>query len=99
MGFAPVSVCFDIGDGSLLGSFVEKDHKNIFEFSANNDNDPWSAAFPHKIWLNHDETFRYGTVKKTVAYVVIDEDDFGKPVIEKWKIKDHRTYDRSTLRL
>jgi hypothetical protein len=31
-------------------------------------------------------------VKKTVAYIVIDEDDCGKPVIEKWQLKKNIQY-------
>jgi hypothetical protein len=31
-------------------------------------------------------------VKKTVAYVCVDEDEFGLPVVEKWHIKRHRQY-------
>jgi hypothetical protein len=38
--------------------------------------------------------YRYGIVKKTVAYVSVDEDEFGLPVIEKWNIKRHRTYSK-----
>jgi hypothetical protein len=34
-------------------------------------------------------------VKKTVAYIVVDEDEFGLPVIEKWNIKRHRNYFKS----
>jgi len=30
--------------------------------------------------------------KKTVAYVVIDEDDCGEPVIEKWHLKKNTQY-------
>jgi hypothetical protein len=34
----------------------------------------------------------YALVKKTVAYIVVDEDDTGRAVIEKWRIKGHRVY-------
>jgi len=36
--------------------------------------------------------YRYALVKKTVAYVCVDEDDYGQPVVEKWHIKRHREY-------
>ena len=29
---------------------------------------------------------------KTRAYIVTDEDEYGKPVVEKWYIKNHRDY-------
>ena len=33
-------------------------------------------------------------VLKTVAYILLDEDEYGEPVIEKWKIKKHNVYNR-----
>jgi hypothetical protein len=39
-----------------------------------------------------DGTKRTATVKKTVAYVAVDEDEFGNPVVEKWQIKRHVVY-------
>jgi hypothetical protein len=40
----------------------------------------------------NDSGWRYALVKKTVAYIVVDEDDTGRAVIEKWQIKGHRVY-------
>lgn len=40
----------------------------------------------------NDSGWRYALVKKTVAYIVVDEDDSGRAVIEKWSIKGHRFY-------
>ena len=34
-----------------------------------------------------DGSVRFANVKKTVAYICIGEDECGKPIIEKWKIK------------
>jgi hypothetical protein len=31
-------------------------------------------------------------VKKTVAYVAVDEDEFGLPVLEKWQLKKNKSY-------
>lgn len=39
------------------------------------------------IELKETDTQRYATVKKTVAYVVVDENPDGSPVVEKWPIK------------
>ena len=47
----------------------------------------WYSDFQHKILLSNTGEFRYGTVYKTVAHVCVDEDEYGNPVIEKWKIK------------
>jgi hypothetical protein len=35
--------------------------------------------------------YRYATVKKTVAYIVVDEDENG-PVVEKWFLKKNNKY-------
>lgn len=99
MAFAPNSV-YD--DGSIIGRFNEKVYDHLFEFSDNADMGEFSMyGYPHKIWVTSpwkmDHGFRYGLVKKTVAYVVVDEDEFGNPVVEKWKIKDLRIYDNKSL--
>jgi hypothetical protein len=75
-----------------IGAFVEKEVGNHFEFSLN-DCDTW-CNFPHKIWVGDvvGQGYRYGTVKKTVAYIAVDEDEFGLPVVEKWAIKNYREY-------
>jgi hypothetical protein len=39
-----------------------------------------------------DGTYRYAAILKTVAYVVVDENEYGCPVIEKWQIKQHKVY-------
>jgi len=38
---------------------------------------------------------RYGKVLKTVAYIAIDEDEYGNPVVEKWDIKKYRKYSKT----
>lgn len=75
-----------------IGAFVEKEVGNHFEFSLN-DRDTW-CDFPHKIWVGDvvGQGYRYGTVKKTVAYIAVDEDENGLPVVEKWSIKNYREY-------
>ena len=76
-----------------VGSFVEKSAGNVFEYSLN-DEDFNQPDFPHKIWVGDHigNPFRYAKVMKTRAYIVTDEDDYGKPVVEKWYIKNHREY-------
>ncbi len=75
-----------------IGAFVEKEMGNHFEFSLN-DRDTW-CDYPHKIWVGDvvGQGYRYGTVKKTVAYIAVDEDENGLPVVEKWSIKNYREY-------
>ena len=78
-----------------IGCFDEKEYGNPFEYSNNDDPYSWCEDFPHKIWVGdvvNGNGYRYGIVKKTVAYVSVDEDEYGQPVIEKWHIKRHRKY-------
>jgi hypothetical protein len=96
MAFADDSVYFNVGDGSILGCFREKDYGQLFEFSSNADDNDLAKDYPHKIWVcvpwsGIDQGFRYGNVKKTVVYIVTGEDENG-PIVEKWKIKNHRFY-------
>lgn len=94
MAFASNTTYFDVGDGSIIGSFVEKECGGFFEFSLDND---WTYEhYPHKVWVTTpvegiDSGFRYALVKKTVCYILVDVDENG-PVLERWYIKDYRTY-------
>jgi len=69
-----------------------------FAYEANNPADSWLPVvnYPHRVWVScnpiNDSGWRYANVKKTVAYIVVDEDDHGQPVIEKWSIKNHRNF-------
>ena len=78
-----------------IGVFVEKEVGNSFEYSNNDDPFNFCEDVTHKIWVGglvNDQGYRYGIVKKTVAYVCVDEDEFGLPVLEKWYIKNHKQY-------
>ena len=80
-----------------IGAFRERDTDNYFEFSANDEPMSFCEDFPHKVWVGGRGVcgmtgWRYANVKKTVAYIVVDEDEYGLPVVEKWYIKNHRTY-------
>ena len=99
MAYAPDSVGFTYGDGSILGQFQEKDVKSYFEYSVNHEamTDEWD--FPHLTWVSHDAVgqwnARYGKVLKTVCYIAVDENDDGTPMVEKWNITKHRTYTKN----
>jgi len=82
-----------------IGVFVEKDTGNYFEYSVNDEpySNPLSEDFPHKVWVGGGGVagmtgWRYANVKKTVAVIVVDEDEYGLPVTEKWYIKGHKEY-------
>lgn len=73
-----------------IGEFVEVDHGCNFTYRGITDNDYNPYKLPHMVDVL--DGIRFATVKKTVAYVCVDEDAQGKPVMEKWVIKKHRIY-------
>ena len=94
MSFAPLNTCFaPAGDGSILGSFVNKDFNTFFEFStAQEDEQVFGPRFNVKVWLLDGTQFRLAEVKKTVAFVVVDEAADGSVVVEKWNLKQRRDF-------
>lgn len=92
MSLAP----YELMDGTV-GSFLEKDYGNYFEFSNNTEEMTTSWLFPHIVWVTTpkegiDSGWRYARVLKTVAYIAVDEDAHGQPIIEKWNIKQHKEF-------
>ena len=89
------------------GRFQEKEFGALFEYA---ELDQSHASFEHdkSIGATHlvyvgpwcspqpgiDRGTRAAIVKKTVAYVAIDEDESGAPVWEKWPIVKHCQYKR-----
>ena len=80
-----------------IGCFTEREAGNYFEYSLNTDSMVFCEDFPHKIWVGDQlgSPYRYGIVKKTVAYVAVDEDEFGLPVLERWELRKNTTYSGS----
>jgi hypothetical protein len=80
-----------------IGCFTEKEVGNYFEYSENPEMkegcEVW-CCYPHVVWVGSvgDQGYRYANVKKTVAYIVTDEDEYGNPVIEKWSLKKNVRY-------
>ena len=89
MAFAAETTYFDRGDGSILGSFTEKEYGKHFEFSTNNE--PEYPEYPHKVWVTTpwkmDSGWRFAKVMKTRAYVLTNDD-----VVEKWYHKKYTEY-------
>ena len=77
-----------------IGAFKEKSVGHTFEFSENTDEN--RSEYPHLIWVGDTIgwPYRYGEVKKTVAYVVTDEDERGD-FVEKWMLKKCWRYDNA----
>lgn len=77
----------DIDIKTVCGEF--DNGRARFEYRANTRTDLWGITteeFPHEIAMS-DGSFRFARVLKTVVYVIVDEDEYGRPVTEKWDIK------------
>jgi len=81
-----------------IGVFVEKDTGNYFEYSVNDC--PYFEGnreyYPHIVWVGDQQIggqqgYRYANVKKTVCYIITDEDENG-PVLERWFLKKNTAY-------
>lgn len=107
MAFAPLNTYKDCGDGSILGSFREKEFGKLFEFSANPEltlappaHGGRNMEFPHLVWVTTpvegiDCGYRKAKVGKTVVHIITDEDEYGRAVVEKWDIKNFVKYAES----
>jgi hypothetical protein len=76
-----------------VGEFIEKSVGNGFTYGVNKDE--WlKNEYPHIVYVNDlaGHGYRYAKVLKTVAYIVVDEDEYGKPVVEKWELKKNIKY-------
>ena len=97
MSHAPMSIMFaPYGDGTIQGCFTHKDHGTFFEFSsATLEESSWAGReYNMKVWLQGGDAWRLAKVLKTVAYVVVDEDEHVRPVVERWPIKKFMAYQR-----
>jgi hypothetical protein len=72
------------------GNFVHKETKRNFHWWDTKDEWAKKHGFPHEISVGHEKhETRFAHVKGTVAHVVVDEGADGKPVTEKWPIRDN----------
>ena len=95
MAFAAINL-----SNNLTGYFTEKDYGRPFEYK-NNDVEVLhpdlktgrNTVYPHLVFVGPEgDQVRMAFVKMTVAYVVVDEIDTDVYRIEKWNIKNHRSY-------
>ena len=97
-------MAFSPGDVRTVGLFREADVGNYFEYSMADDyqvhidlHTGMPVEYPHLVWVTTpreriDCGYRRALVKKTVAYIVVDEDENG-PVVERWKINQHSEFE------
>lgn len=73
------------------GEFYLPDTKRWFTFQPNTD-DVWGLRHEliHKIDVG--DGYRCGIVRKGVAYIAVDENEYGAPVLERWTITKRRVF-------
>lgn len=70
-----------------IGEFTEVDYNKNFTYRKTKD--AWALEHGLEHEIDMVLGVRFGNVKKTVAYVAIDEASDGSAVMQKWKIKKH----------
>lgn len=81
-----------MNSNDAIGAFNEVDYGKPFEYRKNNTGFQ-EEEFPFLVAVGPDgEDFRYAKILKTRAYIAVDEDEYGNPVVEKWHIKNHRIF-------
>lgn len=81
-------------DRKPTGIFQEKDKGNWFTYRPTNDQWALDNGFLHEIDVL--DGVRFANVKKTVVYVCVDEDAYGKSVVERWDIKGHEDWTKNS---
>lgn len=85
MAFAPL---VEVECRNVAGQFRHAETGRVFDYTPPRET-PFEGYAARVFVL---DGFRYAKVLKTVAYVVVDEDADGGPVVEKWSIRGHRIY-------
>ena len=86
----------------VVGYFREKEYGRPFEYKMNPEmvlhpdlKTGRNVVYPHLVFVGPEgDQVRMALVKKGVAYIVVDEIDNDRYIIEKWHIKDHRSYQK-----
>lgn len=74
-----------------VGEIQEKEFGKWFTYRETQDQWARSKGLYNEIDFI-DGNIRFGNVKKTVAYIAVDEDEYGNPVIKKWNLKKNVVY-------
>jgi hypothetical protein len=76
-----------------IGEFQECEFGKYFTYSKTSNLWAIEQGFLHQVDVL--DGVRFARVLKTVAYVCVDEDEYGKAVFQIWKIKKHVTYNQT----
>lgn len=79
---------------NIIGAFTEASKKKRFEYRKSTNKWGISHDLPHEVCVKETSPseWRAANVKGTVCYIATDEGEGGKPVIEKWAIRNHVKY-------
>lgn len=77
-----------------IGAFQEKDKGHWFTYRPTTNQWALENGYLHEVDVL--DGYRFATVKKTVVYICVDEDEFGEPVVEHWQIKKHEVYSKKS---
>jgi len=72
------------------GEFYLPETRKYFSFRPTNN--PWAEK--HELIHEIDvlDGLRFGIVRKSIAYIAIDEDQYGNPVLQRWEITKRRVF-------
>lgn len=77
----------------IIGAFTEATKKKRFEYRLSQNSWGKSHGLPHEVCVSDRKAeWRSANVKGTVCYIAVDEGEEGKPVLEKWAIRNHVKY-------
>lgn len=74
-------------ENNIIGEFIIQNSKKNFVFKLA-DGESWGATFgfPYQISDGYGN-LQYAKIFKTVAYVVVGQDEYGESIIETWNIE------------
>lgn len=88
---------YDLTFKDDCGEFYLPETGKWFTFEPNTD-DTWGLRHDliHKIHVGDvvGQHYRCGIVRKGVAYIAVDENEYGAPVLERWTITRRRLFQR-----
>jgi hypothetical protein len=85
-----MSYVIRLGKPGNIGEFREKDFGHWFTYikAVHYPDGIDPVEWPHLVDVGENGENRFARVLKTVAYVIVDEDENG-PVVEKWALSKH----------
>ena len=76
-----------------IGYFVEKEYQREFTYRKTTNEWALEHGFEYEFdVLNLNASTRFCNVKKTRAYICLDEDEQGQPVVQTWVLSEHIIY-------